>query len=634
MRKASFTDKLRYQFDNTMSAGPIALIGWLSLLTLTLVVAVALVVVATGVGPQAEDGSRLPFGQMVWFSLMHAVDAGALGADGGNPWFLGAMTVATLGGIFIFSTLIGILTSGIESKLDELRKGRSFVVESNHTIILGWSTQVFPIISELVIANQNRPRACIVVMAEVDKVMMEDEIRARIPDTGKTRIVCRTGSPIDLNDLEMVNPGAARSIIILSNELGDPDSQVIKTILALTNSPDRRPEPYHIVAEIRDWANLEVAKMVAGDEAQLVLVEDLISRIAVQTCRQSGLSIVYNELLDFGGDEIYFKHEPELVGKSVGDALLAYEDSTVIGLQHRNGMVTLLPPLDSRIESGDTIIAISEDDDTIRLSGSTPLIDADAIQQLSAAPARPERTLILGWNRRATTIINELDNYVAPGSEVLVVTDAVLVESAITEHCPDLANLNVSVQDSRTTDRRVLDALDVTSYDHVITLSSSDVMTPQEADALTLITLLHLRDIGDKTGRDLSIVSEMLDLRNRELAEVTRADDFIVSDRLISLLLSQVSENRSLMAVFDDLFDPEGAEIYLKPATDYVRPGQPVSFYTLVEAARRRGEIAIGYRQAATSTDASRSYGVVVNPEKSARVSFTAEDRIIVLAEA
>jgi len=297
-------------------------------------------------------------------------------------------------------------------------------------------------------------------------------------------------------------------------------------------------------------------------------------------------------------------------------------------------MVTLLPPLDSRIESGDTIIAISEDDDTIRLSGSTPLIDADAIQQLSAAPARPERTLILGWNRRATTIINELDNYVAPGSEVLVVTDAVLVESAITEHCPDLANLNVSVQDSRTTDRRVLDALDVTSYDHVITLSSSDVMTPQEADALTLITLLHLRDIGDKTGRDLSIVSEMLDLRNRELAEVTRADDFIVSDRLISLLLSQVSENRSLMAVFDDLFDPEGAEIYLKPATDYVRPGQPVSFYTLVEAARRRGEIAIGYRQAAASTDASRSYGVVVNPAKSARVSFTAEDRIIVLAEA
>ena len=42
---------------------------------------------------------------------------------------------------------------------------------------------------------------------------MEDEIRDQgRPDTGNTRIVCRTGSPIDLDDLEIVNPqGRARS---------------------------------------------------------------------------------------------------------------------------------------------------------------------------------------------------------------------------------------------------------------------------------------------------------------------------------------------------------------------------------------------------------------------------------------
>ena len=55
----------------------------------------------------------------------------------------------------------------------------------------------------------------------------------------------------------------------------------------------------------------------------------------------------------------------------------------------------------------------------------------------------------------------------------------------------------------------------------------------------------------------------MLDHRNRELAEVTQADDFIVSDRLISLMLSQLSENEELNAVFDELFNPEGSEVYL-----------------------------------------------------------------------
>ena len=84
-------------------------------------------------------------------------------------------------------------------------------------------------------------------------------------------------------------------------------------------------------------------------------------------------------------------------------------------------------------------------------------------------------------------------------------------------------------------------------------------------------------------------------MRNRELAEVTKADDFIVSDKLISLLMSQVSENKYLMRVFEDLFDADGSEIYLKPAGSYVETGRPVNFYTVVESARRRGEVAIGY---------------------------------------
>ena len=125
----------------------------------------------------------------------------------------------------------------------------------------------------------------------------------------------------------------------------------------------------------------------------------------------------------------------------------------------------------------------------------------------------------------------------------------------------------------------------------------------------------------------------MLDIRNRELAQVTRADDFIVSDKLVSLMLSQISENRELAAVFGDLFDPRGSEIYLKPATEYVEPGREVTFYTVLESARRQGHTAIGYRLHAQSFDGDRAYGVKLNPRKSAPVTFAPEDRVIVLAE-
>jgi hypothetical protein len=73
--------------------------------------------------------------------------------------------------------------------------------------------------------------------------------------------------------------------------------------------------------------------------------------------------------------------------------------------------------------------------------------------------------------------------------------------------------------------------------------------------------------------------------------------------------------------------------VYLKPAGDYVTPGVPVNFYTVTEAARRRNEVAIGYRALAHAEDAAREYGVVINPRKSEFVTFTDRDKIVVLAE-
>jgi voltage-gated potassium channel Kch len=555
-----------------------------------------------------------------------------MGGDEGRGFRI-IMLFVTLGGIFIVSALIGVLNSGLEGKLDELRKGRSFVIEKDHTLILGWSPKIFTVLSELVLANENRHKPRIVVLAEKDKIEMEDEIRDEIGDSGKTKIICRTGSPLNLNDLEIVNPHEARSIVVLAPESEDPDSEVIKTILAITNNPNRREGDYHIVAELAEPRNVEVAKMVGKHEAELVVTGDLIPRIIVQTSRQSGLSVVYTELLDFGGDEIYFQEEPKLVGRTFSDALLAYEDSVIMGLRKREGAILLNPPMDTPIEAGDKVIAISEDDDTVRVSDSAPQIDERAIHDATRTPARPERTLLLGWNERGPAIVHELDRYVTPGSELTLVADVPGIVGLVGQECGDLVNQKMTCREADTKDRRVLDALGVETYDQVILLCYSDHLDVQEADARTLITLLHLRDMAEKGGHDFRIVSEMLDVRNRELAEVTQADDFIVSNKLTSLMLSQISENKELNVVFADIFDPEGSEIYLKPAGDYVTLGVEVNFYTVVEAARRRNEVAIGYRQMADAKNAEKSYGVAVNPKKTETVSFAKEDQVIVLAE-
>ena len=622
MDKATLGEKIRYWFDNWMARGTIALMGLLGLATLVLVFVVSLVVWVFRAFP--DDAAEGDFIDLLWGGLMRTLDPGTMGGDSGWGFRL-LMLVITIGGLIIVASLIGIVSGAFDSKVEDLRKGRSRVLESDHTLILGWNPKIHSIVHEIAVANESRGRASIVVLADRDKVEMEDEIRAEAGDLGKTTVICRTGDPKSLTDLAIVSPGAARSIILLAPQGSpDPDAEVLKTALALTNNPARKPEPHHIVGELSSAESLEVARLVGKDEAHWVLSPDLIGRITVQSCRQSGLSVVYGELLDFDGDEIYFTEQPSLVGRTYFDAQLAFPKCVAMGLE-KGGDVILNPSPETVIEASDRIIVIAEDDSLIAL-GEPGVADTASLAHAVPVSLAPESTLVLGTNAGLAGMLGELCEYVASGSTVRVV-------SASEPELPQFENLSAVWTQGDPTKRAVLEALDVSGFDHIIVLADKDDPDLQRADSRTLVTLLQLRDLSEAGGFELNVVSEMLDDTNRELAEVTRADDLIVSDRLIALLLSQISESRELTDVFDTLFSSAGSEIYLNPAEDYIVPGQQVDFYAVLEAARRRGETAIGYRVAADAHVSANGYGVRVNPLKSERISFASGDRVIVLAE-
>lgn len=633
MKKPSFSEKTRYYFENTMSAGPAGVIKWLAIISLFMVLILGLLILVFGIkGSPEPDAENLGFIEGSWQSLMATLDSGTMGGDEG--WaFRSVRFIATLGGIFLISILIGTISSGIDEKLDELKKGRSRVLETNHTLILGWSEKVFSIILEIIEANSNQKNPSIVILADRDKVEMEDEIRSKIENLKNTKIIVRSGSPLESSDIAVVSPNEARSIIVLANEEANADTYVIKSVLALTNGKNRKKEEFNIVAEIKDPKNMEAAELVGNDETVFVLSADLISRITAQTCRQSGLSVVYSELLQFDGDEIYFQAEPKLAGKTYKDTLFAYDKSTVIGILTKDEKALINPPMDTVFNTGDSVIAISEDDDTVILSGKTKFdIQENFFNRIADNPASIERTLILGWNARGTRIIEELDNYVAAGSEVMIVADGVDIEDDLADLKQSLQKIKIVYQKGDINDKTTLVNLKTEIYDHIILLSYTDIDV-QESDAKTLICLLHLRNLSEKANKDYSIVSEMLDIRNRELGVVAKADDFIVGDNLISLMLSQLSENKDLKKVYDVLFEAEGSEIYLKPVSRYVKTGQPVNFYTVLESAAQLNETAIGYRISSLSSDSDKHFGVALNPNKVNTVKFSEEDFIIVVAE-
>ena len=620
-RKVTTKDKLRYRSDEVLSRGTLGIILWLAAMTLTIVV-IAAVVLSLTPDARYNEGVDDSVLESAWQSLLRVIDAGTMGGDTGWPARVVALLV-TVAGIFLASALIGIIATGLDAKIAELQKGRSFVVEHGHTAILGWSPRIFTVISEVTVANENHPGLAIVVLAARDKSEMEDEIRTRVPDLRKSKLVVRSGDPATSNDLGIVNIDEARSVVVLGDDDGG-DAEVVKTLLALA-ARDTAIGRANVVAEVADPRTARALEASFGDDVQTVQSAEVVARVTAQSCRQAGLSVVVQELLDFDGDEIYFEDAAPLVGHTFGEALNAYETSTLIGRRAADGTITVCPPMDTLFAAGDQIIAVSEDDDTI-VFGSFRPVEPIAGGGAGESVVDDERILIVGWNGLGGKILQELDQFVAAGSKADIVTDSTLARPSERE-LAGFTNIEVAVTTSED-DADVLPWLAATvSYTSIIILGYKQGLSSSDADARSLLAMLliqrGLADAGD--DREPRVIVELLDAKAAELATVTGADDFVVSDALASLMMSQLSEHPELSEVFRQIYTAEGSALHMETADAFVGHGE-LTFAQVVATTATHGRLAIGWRRVVDG-----EAEVVVNPVKSRRVSFGPEDHIVVI---
>jgi hypothetical protein len=339
-----------------------------------------------------------------------------------------------------------------------------------------------------------------------------------------------------------------------------------------------------------------------------------------------------------------------------------------------DGTVKIFPQLDTIINIDDQIIVIAEDDDKIILSSdyllhinnkysrstsssdyllhinntysrstSSSVINHNTVllskSMTRGAKKRIERNLVLGWNNKAPLIAKELDTYVARGSELHILTNSDKITQFINEKLVnELTEQKIFLHSGNLINKFDLEKLNLFSYNYVILLANEESEQQnliEEADAECLICLLHLRSIIDKSNNEktFSIVAEMHDIRNRQLANITCADDFIVSPNIISKYISQLSENKNIKKVYDVLLTADGPEIYLCSASMFVPLETPISYYQILEETLKYQCLAIGYRLMKYLHDQTRFYGIVLNPDKQEQIIFTQNDKIILLAE-
>ncbi len=641
---------LKYRFDSFMAKGGASIFK--ALLVVFLVIFL-LIAGFRGILYLINPEAALQYGELdllgnIYITFLQLTDPGNMAQDIlSSSWYKLFAILAGLSGVIMLSALIAFITTALDQKISELKRGRSKVIEKGHTLILGWNEQrIIEVIRELIIANESEGDACVVILADEDKEEMDDILRLRLPDTKSTRIVTRSGQVTTLANIDMVSIEHCKSVIILAScadtsspdEKSLSDAMVIQTILA-TAGIDREAEEFAIVAEIFNEAYREIVENTFPEHVVTVNTSDILAKLLVQTSRSVGLSVVYNEILSYDGCEMYF-HKADWDGKKFADLAYHFPDGVPMGVRHGDDSLTLNPKLDYTMRDDDEILIIADDDSTIEFR-SHPVAQPTTYSTIERRLEQgQEKELLLGWNYKAPVIIKEFADYVKDGSQI----DIMLrdpgdeIRHTIETLDNEIENISINLLEKNCLNRSHLLSIEPFNYDNIIILASTgDDLDAQQVDSENIVTLLLLRSIYKEFGMsdtETKLITEILDSQNYPLVARAGVKDIIISNRLVSMIIAQISESKRIKHVYDDIFQEDGSEVYLKPASLYFDQFPiKASFADLISIAQARCEICIGLKIKDDEANPKMNNGVKLIPDKNRFFTLRPEDSLVVLAE-
>ncbi len=643
----NFKNKLRYRFEKYLNKGGASIFMSLFIVFIVfLLIIIGIRILILHFAPTGNDPAYRGIVDDIWRTWLQLTDPGNMSQDTNmSIWAKICAILSGVVGVIILSSLIAFITTSLEKVFYNLRKGRGMILEEEHTVILGWNERVVDIIKELIIANESEKYASVVVLALEDKEEMDDLISNRISDTKTTRVITTTGDYANINELKRINISKAKSVILLANcsESSDMSNKLssdilaIKVIMAIISCQNNNNE-LPIIAEIFTAEKRELISLFNDDNIIALDSWDIMGKLLVQTSITSGLEAVYNEILSFDGCEIYF-HEAEWNGVSFGNLPYHFPDGIPLGVYSENEGLRLRPAGDYILTPDDQIIILADDDSTIHFKPSPLLTPVDLTLSDKKQEQKSKNILILGWHNVGEIFIRESHDYLTEGTKVDILfnnPDEELI-AKVDRLKNEYEKFNITLTDTDPLKLENLQNIHPFNYDNIIILSqNTGESDADKIDSDTLIILLLLKNIKQRNNFESStnIITQVLSSENQEIITQTEVDDFIISNKLITMILAQLSEEPLIKVLYDDIFSEDGSEIYVKPADLYFTDfPKTVRFCDLIGLAAQRDEICLGIRKGNMSKDNSSNFGVKLNLAKDEEVTILAEDFLVVLSE-
>jgi len=638
---------------------------------ISLVLVMTPIVVVGGAMYKGTTGLSWPESIEQSFYLLNDVP----GADSTDESTLASKIVANtivFIGMFTFAVLIGIIGDEIQSRVEEVRMGNSRVIERDHTVILGWNSNLMNSLLEQMAVGEKDGVSIpspVAILANRDKAEMDEEI-ANFTTRHKFRIVTRSGVPSSSEDLARVSVWDAKTVVILAtnNEDDNDDDEFIKSsgkatsILQLkagnnTQNIIVQTEP----DDAKEKSLLSYAESATDgfSNSRVVTVSSTqkIDRIKSFALIQPGFANLFSDLIvQNDSSEFYcLPCPPEYKDQKFSSVWRAFRKHTLVGFK-KDGKIYLAPN-DEDLVTGDELLFICEDvlaehtndnNKTKRKELHAPvigsqfeimrrLIEKEKESSDSSSYFSPRNVAVIGWNGEAPGVLDTFCSIAPKHSSIAMYsasTDEILktikkMSRMSRKERREIAVKHVEI--APTIDEDVIKTILASDVQSLLLLPPSTLSRKQQ-DAYLLTMLLKIKYHANEIGKNrLHVVCSMNSEQTQALAETiygSRNLEIVLNDTLIASALFQVLNDSSIAALLQSLVEEEGKEIYFRKREQFVEENEiELTWGTLCERARERKELAIGIVRGFNGE-------IEMNPDKNASVVLEKGDQVVVFADA
>jgi hypothetical protein len=444
-----------------------------------------------------------------------------------------AIIVIATGMILFSGIIIATVTTAVKAYIDKKSTAKGKIIVENHFVILNYNNKVPDIIYNLMCKNFKHN---ILILSNYSKEFIETELQSVISTysqhkKAKAKLIIKEGSPLLRGNLEDISIEKASSIVIMNNEdmkhgddinISNSDLLSLKIMLALGNY------------ELNDNINIVIE---TDDDTTASKMEDLgltinnlknkniipisfnkkIGQIIAQTIITPSLANVYLDLFSYDGDEFYSRDPME-----VDEFLKNYTNA--------------IP-----IIKYDKLYVFCEDEKNINEKREKPYTTSKKLITKEDIKTENFTVFVIGHNKKQSFIVENLK------------MSGVFYE----------ADFEVKEYSKNESEKLIEDIKNTTGIKKVLILSD-DQVSDDSYDANVYVTLIALQT-AFPNHQYLPFITELLDSRNINSIRDFNIKNAIISNRIMSLLITQLALNSDSKKFFNSLLvadTEEGGDVF------------------------------------------------------------------------